>query len=219
MDVLPLAVSVAGNADPVVAPAISAGLGFEQVVRRIMLCSRCKQPKKGHICTWQEGDDFPAGTTRKRTADSSTIDPVSGLITSSGSPKQARVLQPHKKATAVDKKKKKDLLDFLSCNEKDYPVQNQDYLKDYLTMLTNMGDDEVRDPRLLQARVRQFAADQFERVDDPVLLTWKSTFPNVLIQAHDHESLRELDEECAAEDALVMTGTRSYSGKGKEVAD
>ena len=85
-------------------------------------------------------------------------------------------------------------------------------------MLNGMREDEVRQPTLLHARVRRFTSDQFERVDDPVFKTWKDTFSSVLIQVHDHEALRALEEECATEQALAPTGSRSSPGRGKEAA-
>ena len=214
---MPLAVSVAGDVGPVTAPTISSTVGVEQV-SRIQLCGKCRQPRRGHICTWKEGDDLPVHTNRKRA--SSALHPVSGLVTSSvvGLTQQSSVLQGQKQATTADKKKKNDLLHYLAKNEKDYPVQHRDYVEEYLTMLNGMGADEVRPPTLLHASVRRFTAEQFERVDDPVLKTWKDTFSSVLIQVHDHEALRTLEEECATEEALTPTGSRSSPGKGMEAA-
>jgi len=146
---------------------------------------------------------------------------VSGLGSSSEVvlTKPSSVLPFHKHASGADKKKKKDLLDYLAKNEQNYPVQNRDYVKGYLAMLNGMEEDDVRQPSVLHARVRRFTAEQFQLVDDPVLQTWKDTFSSVLIQVHDHEALRELEEECATEEVLTPTGSRSSLGKGKEAAD
>ena len=173
MVVLALAVSAADNACPATAPATCAPLGVEQVVKRIFLCSKCKQPKKGHVCMWMEGDGLPVATKRKRTADLPTIEPMLelGRLSTSVLTKQTSAFQVQHQASVADKKEKKNLFEYLAKNEQEYPVQNKDYLRNYLAMLNDMSEEEVKVLRLLQARVRRFTAEQFELVDDPVLQT------------------------------------------------
>jgi len=120
-----------------------------------------------------EGDGLPVATKRKRTADSPTIDSMLelGRLSTSVLTKQTSAFQTQRQASVADKKEKKNLLEYLAKNEQEYPVQNKDYLRKYLAMLNDIGEDEVKVLRLLQARVRRFTAEQFELVDDPVLQT------------------------------------------------